>query len=489
MTKHRASKKSRKKKPVSHNSPIDKPTRKVSLFLFGIIFCVAIVVVFITISLLVTVNRSQSSRKLSQTNIYSDSPKKSDQASPPTEPNLTVEQKVDALKAEDMQLAQQLLKDFPRNDVTLAFVGSLYRQHGNNTEAVKLLNEALALNPNRADVYNALGGIAFTMGSYEEAIVYLSKALEIDTGQPGFRSSIAFSLMALGRYTEAIEQLKDNVNIFPESVYSHFLLGQAYLQQRKYDDAREHYLTAIKLDQNYVSAYYGLFTACSRLGRQEEADKYMAVFKKQKAEEMKAAKTRDKLYDDLVLMRKTAGENYIFAARIYQAGGRVEKAKELLLKAVTLDPKEPIYLTELAGLYSATNRPAEALKIYKKISEIEPQNPAFFFNVGVLSVILKRFDDAEEAFRNVIKLAPEDSRGYRELGWFYLSSKKSYAQARQLAEKAVKLENTADNYYLLACACEMDGDNTNALKAAERAVQLDPENAEYKKIYQRIKNR
>ncbi|UCF13931.1 MAG: tetratricopeptide repeat protein, partial [Phycisphaerales bacterium] len=89
----------------------------------------------------------------------------------------------------------------------------------------------------------------------------------------------------------------------------------------------------------------------------------------------------------------------------------------------------------------------------------------------------------------VIELAPEDSRGHRELGWLYLSAKKSFGKARELAERAVKLEKTADNYYLLACACEMSGDKTDALAAAGQAVRLDPSNAEYKRTYQRIGSR
>ena len=407
----------------------------------------------------------------------------------PGNSTLTQEEEIAALKTEEMQLTEQLLKDFPGNDVTLAFVGSLYRQHGKHTEAVKLLNKALELNPNRPDVYNALGSIAFAKGSYEEAITYLNRALKVDAKQPGLRSSIAFSLMALGRYTEAMEQLDKNVQIFPESVYSHFLLGQVSLQQKDYDKAKEHYLTAIELDQDYVNAYYGLFTACSRLEQQDKAREYMAAFRRLKAEEIEAAKARDKLYDDLVLMRQTVAENQVFAARIYQAGGRPEKTEELLQKAMTLDPKNIIYLKELAGLYSATNRPTEALKMYKRISEIEPQNPACFFNIGVISAALKRFDDAEEALREVIRLAPEDSRGHRELAWLHLKTGRSHSQARKLAEKAVELEKTAVNYYLLACACDMNGDRTNALEAAEQAIQLDPDNVEYKQTYQRIKNR
>jgi tetratricopeptide (TPR) repeat protein len=402
---------------------------------------------------------------------------------------LTQEEKIAALKTEEMQLTNRLLRDFPENDSTLAFVGSVYGQHGNNTEAVKLLNKALELNPNRPDVYNALGWVAFTKGDYEEAITHWRKALNTGARLPGLRSSLAFSLMALGRYTEAIEQLENNVRIFPKSIYSHFLLGQAYLQQKAYLKAKTHYQTAIELDRKYVSAYYGLSNAYSRLKQQDKARECMAIFKKLKAEEMKALKTRDKLYDDLVIMQQTVAENQILAARIYWAGDRFDKTEELVQRAITLDPENPIYLMELADLYSMTNRPDEALRMYKRISEIEPQNPACFLNIGVISTKLNRFDDAEKALREVIKLTPEDSIGYRELALLYLGTKKSFQEARKLAEEAVKLEKTAANYYVLTCAYEMNGDRTNALKAAEQAIQLDPDNVEYKKIYQRVKHR
>lgn len=251
---------------------------------------------------------------------------------------LTQEEKIAVLKTEEMELAQQLLRDFPGNDATVSFVGSVYGQHGNNTEAVKFLNKALELNPNRPDVYDALGWVAFTKGAYEESITHWKKALEIDAKLPGLRSSIAFSLMALDRGSEAIEQLEKNIQIFPKSVYSHFLLGQAYLQQKDYENAKKHYQIAIELDQNYVNAYYGLFTACTRLKQQAKAREYMAVFKKLKAEEMKFQKARDGAYNDMVTMRQTVAENHIKAAQIYRAQGQSDRAEELLEKAIKLDP-------------------------------------------------------------------------------------------------------------------------------------------------------
>lgn len=256
---------------------------------------------------------------------------------------LTQEEKIAALKTEEMQLSHQILRDFPENDAALAFVGSVYGQHGNNVEAAKLLNKALEMNPNRPDVYNALGWVAFTKGEHEEAITCWRRALKIGSELPGLRSSIAFSLMALGRYIEAIEQLKKNIQLFPTSAYSHFLLGQAYLQQKDYDNAKKYYEMAIKIDQNYVNAYYGLFTAYSRLKQGDKANEYMAVFKKLKAEEMKALKAYDGAYNDLVLVQRTVAENLINAARIYHTQGQSGRAIELLEKAITLDPGNEKY--------------------------------------------------------------------------------------------------------------------------------------------------
>lgn len=451
---------------------------KRSIWLFGgVVTICAVVAVFFSLRYLSPTHQEAKKAKPA-----------SDSMTGADSPILTQEEKIAALKRQEMQLAEQLLRDFPKSDSTLAFVGSVYGQHGDHTEAVELLNKALELNPNRPDVYNGLGWIAFTKGAYAEAIIHLRKALEIDPKLPGPRSSIAFSLMALGRHTEAIEELENNLQIFPRSVYSHFLLGQAYLQHKDYENAKKHYEAAVELDPSYVNAYYGLFTACSRLKQQAKAREHMAVFKKLKAEEMNALKARDKAYDDLVTMQKTVAENQITAARIYRAHGQPDRAEELLKKAITLDPDNPVCFTELAGLYFTTNRLSEALQMHRRVSEIEPQNAACFLNIGVISARLKRFDDAEEALGKVIELAPGDSSGYRELARLYLSTKRSYSQARKLAEKAVQLKETADNYYVLTCACDISGDRTNALKAAEQAIQLEPGNVKYKQVYQHIRN-
>ena len=110
-------------------------------------------------------------------------------------------------------------------------------------------------------------------------------------------------------------------------------------------------------------------------------------------------------------------------------------------------------------------------------------------NIGILSARLKHIDNAEEAFRKVIDLRPESSTGYRELAQSYLRTGRALPQARALAEKAVALEPIAVNYFVLSWACDMNGDSANGLEAIEHAIQLEPGNSKYKKIYEHIKNK
>jgi Flp pilus assembly protein TadD len=98
-------------------------------------------------------------------------------------------------------------------------------------------------------------------------------------------------------------------------------------------------------------------------------------------------------------------------------------------------------------------------------------------------------DDAEQAFRKLIALGPRDSVGYRELARLYLKTRKDLREARQLAEKAVALEPVAANYFVLAWACDENGDTASARPAIKRAVELEPNDQQYQRLFRVIQQR
>jgi len=407
----------------------------------------------------------------------------------PVKSELTPEQKISELKKEELELAETLMKDFPNSINAIMLMGNIWERHGDATKALEYFNKVLERDPERPDVYKSMGWFYMNKGQYEQAIDYWQKALEIDPNTPGVHHNIALALMGQNKQDKAIEELEKNIRISPGSSSSHFLLGQLYLRQKEYDKARNNYEKAIEIDPYYTNAYYGLFTLSIRLKQQDKAKAYMATFKKLKAEDMKVLKDRNKAVVDLIDMQKGAAETYLLAGQMYQAGGSFQKAEELYNKAITLNPENTQCLEKLASFYITRNRITDAIRLYKRISEIDPNDQNCHLNIGILSIRLRQLGDAEKAFRKAIEVAPETSGGYRELAQLYLRAGKGYPQARALAEKAVALEPTAVNYFVLSWALDMNGDSENALKAIQKAIQLEPANMKYRKVYEHIKSK
>jgi tetratricopeptide (TPR) repeat protein len=400
-----------------------------------------------------------------------------------------LEQKIAALKKEELQLAEKLMKDFPNSINPIMLMGNLWERHGDATRALEYFNKVLEKDPNRTDVYKSIGWFYMNKEQYEQAIEYWQKAVQIDPNIPEVHHDIALALMGQNKQNQAIGELEKDVQISRRSSSSYFLLGQLYLRQNEYEKARINYEKAIEIKPDYPNAYYGLFTLSARLKQQDKSAESMTLFKKYKAEEMKALKDEGEHVDDFLDMQKGAAETYLLAGQMYQWSGDIQKAEELYKKATTLNPENIQCLGKLASLYIAGKRIDDAISIYKRISEIDPNDPVCHLNIGILSIQVKQLGNAEKAFQKAIEVAPKSSGGYRELAQLYLRVGKGYPQARALAEKAVALEPIALNYFVLCWACDMNGDSKNALKAIEKAIQLEPANVKYRNVYEHIKSK
>ena len=82
----------------------------------------------------------------------------------------------------------------------------------------------------------------------------------------------------------------------------------------------------------------------------------------------------------------------------------------------------------------------------------------------------------------MVTLAPTKPEGYRELARLHLKGGKNLVEARRLSQKAVALEASAANYFVLGWACDATGDSASALPALKQAVALDPGNQTYVRL-------
>ncbi len=404
---------------------------------------------------------------------------------------LPIEQQIAALKKEERELAEIMMKEFPDTEEALYFIGNFHKRHGRREDAEKFWKKCLDINPRQPGIYRSLGETAFEAGEFEKAIGEYKKAVEIDPNAADIHKGIGHALMELGRYDEALEELEKEVQISPGSLSVHFLLGQAYFKQKKYEEAREHYETAIHLDPEYASAYYGLVRVYTALKEPEKAKEYelrFKSFKDRRLKESRAERASALLPTrDLVAIRKSVIVTYLDVEKLYRDRKDFGTAEVILKRAVEIDPNDIRCFEELGLLYSMTERYPEALRQFERIREIEPSNLRSYLNIGTMLFMLKRYDEAESVYRTAISIAPEQSTVYLQLAGLYLRTQTKPAEARKLAQKAVSLKASARGYFMLSWACDVTGDQNGALRAIEQAVRLEPENLKYRQIYKRFK--
>jgi len=294
--------------------------------------------------------------------------------------------------------------------------------------------------------------------------------------------------MDMGEYTEAIKELQQEIEIFPSSFTAHFQLAEAYRQIKEYDKAIEHYEQTIKLKPDHSHAYYGLAMVNAKMGQKEKAQEHLAEFRRLRDEVSSIYRKRQiDSREYLLSLRESVVKTYLDAECLYRDSGNIKKAEMLLNRASGLDPNNTRCLERLGVLYYATKRSAKALGCFEKIVRTDPNNSISYLNIGRIATRLKMFEKAEQAFRKVVMLSPNDPVGYCELARFYLRTNTNLAQAYSLTQKAITFQQDADTYFLLGWAADVNGDRASSLQAMEQAINLAPDNQQYRKIYERIR--
>ncbi len=95
----------------------------------------------------------------------------------------------------------------------------------------------------------------------------------------------------------------------------------------------------------------------------------------------------------------------------YYLAGEIDKAEQAYVKAVELDPHNPISLKNLADFYFMEKEDlAKAMKGYLAVLKIDPEDVEVLKAIGVMNLVLGHHGDARTFFDKVKQLAPDDAQ-------------------------------------------------------------------------------
>ncbi|HTY63280.1 MAG TPA: tetratricopeptide repeat protein [Acidobacteriota bacterium] len=150
---------------------------------------------------------------------------------------------------------------------------------GKHAEAIEKFQQALALDPQQANILGNMAESYRKLGKLDEALDSYKKAIAIAPNDGIFYTNMGVVLEKMGKKEESLEAYKKASTLNTGgSAQSHFNLGASFANSGKTDEAIDAFRQAIAADPNFADAYYQLGMSLS--GKQETMEEAVKVLKK-----------------------------------------------------------------------------------------------------------------------------------------------------------------------------------------------------------------
>ncbi|HEY2774186.1 MAG TPA: tetratricopeptide repeat protein [Candidatus Binatia bacterium] len=251
---------------------------------------------------------------------------------------------------------------------------------GDHTGAERSFRRGLAVNPDNAELHNALGWTLFQEGKTPDAVAEYRKALASDPNHVKALDNLALALVEQEQFDDAAANYRKSLELQPKAeIYSD--LGFILYRLGKADEAQADYKKALALDAHCASAHFNLAVASVMSGNYADAESHYR--------EALASKANAETYNGL---------GFALARQ-----GRMDDAVEQYRKAVEADDKYVPAYNNLGDALARQGQLEEAEAAYRK-SVGEKPSAAVYNQLGVVLARLGKKDDATRVFRDALAL-------------------------------------------------------------------------------------
>ena len=315
----------------------------------------------------------------------------------------------------------------------------------NYGRAIEEFSLEIEKHPNYDYGHFMLGMSYLKLKKVDKALPHLERAAEIDKEKLVYLYNLSQAYRQLGKWDKVIKTLEGKTELRArpkENANSHYLLGLAYINAKRYLDAVDQLEAGKKLAAKDAKILSSLGTAYFYTGDYDSAISNLkaAVAKKPKdlvtnrflGETLvaKAQRTADRpqkkqLYAEAVKFAEQAkslnGKDDFSTAnltgRAYLGAERYSQAVEAFAKAISLKPKHPYAHYNKAEAYKGMKDWVSATAEYVKATELDPQHATFFAALGYAYEQLAKqpdsagesLEDAKRCYETAQKIKPKTS--------------------------------------------------------------------------------
>ena len=314
-------------------------------------------------------------------------------------------------------------------------LADIYYGQKDYTNALKYYSEIVGEIPVNGDVYYFIADSQYNLGKTEEQVVNAQKAIEKTTKYVAeAHFLIGDAMMKSRKYDEAVPAFQKSKNLKPKNYAIYRNLGEIYRSQSRFKEAIAIAKEGLLLFPKDAGLYVDLSWYQSLDGQSEAAigsAERALVFD---ANQSMAYTNICRGYNSLgkYAKAKTAcnkalelnpgdGETNLYLGFVYQGLGEKDEAKKYFEKAVeglykytteNPDYSDSYYL--LGSAYYSTEQTKKAIEAYQRSLELSPRFARAHFNLGVAYFVDQQQDLADKQYSLLLDLdkkLAEDLKG------------------------------------------------------------------------------
>jgi tetratricopeptide (TPR) repeat protein len=243
-------------------------------------------------------------------------------------------------------------REFSRNYLSL---GSVFYQRGYLEQAETSFQRALADDPSSAEALYGLGSVYLQQQKPAEARQSFEKAVGQRSGYPGTLPNTWNNLGLLatreGNFGEAVRNFQQALRLSPDHLVALTNLGNAYRQQKLWEDAKKTLERAVAVGPQDPDANYSLGMVYAQVNDSDRAYDYLQTALKFRPGYPEALNNLGVLYlrtqrrdqavasfEECIRVAPAFDQSYLNLARVYALEGTPQKARSILLELLKQYP-------------------------------------------------------------------------------------------------------------------------------------------------------
>ncbi|WP_416442800.1 tetratricopeptide repeat protein [Leeuwenhoekiella sp. A16] len=283
--------------------------------------------------------------------------------------------------------ADRLLNDLyllePNNEEVYIQKANIYSKQDDHKKAVELLENALELTEDDADIYSLIGMEYLFMEDFQNAKFNFMKCLEVDDEDYSALYNVIYCFDFLEQHQEAIDYLNMFLDSNPYCEVAWHQIGKQYFDLKQYDKALAAFDFAIISDDTFIGAYFEKGKVLEKMGKYNEAiENYQITLE----------------LDDPTSFA------YLRMGKCYQKLHCDDLALKYFLKTVHEDPLLDKGWIAITDFHIKKLDFQNALYYINKAINIDGDNVLYWKRYAKINDRLKFYEEAERGYRRTLEL-------------------------------------------------------------------------------------